>query len=134
MLRGGAAILEVLPICCSVAGNSAGPSLSVSHVWLFVIPWTVSCQAPLSMGLSRQEYWSELPFSSPGDFSWTRGQTLVSCISCIAGRFFTHWAIREAFICRLICSMISYWPRAYRSTQTPLSLTSQGHRTQYSTP
>ena len=30
-------------------------------------PWTVSRQAPLSMGFSRQEYWSELPFSSPGD-------------------------------------------------------------------
>ena len=31
------------------------------------IPWTVACQAPLSMGLSRWEYWSELPFPSPGD-------------------------------------------------------------------
>ena len=30
-------------------------------------PWTVGCQAPLSMGFPRQEYWSELPFSSPGD-------------------------------------------------------------------
>ena len=32
-----------------------------------VTPWTVACQAPLSMGLSRQEYWSGLPFPSPGD-------------------------------------------------------------------
>ena len=30
-------------------------------------PWTVACQAPLSMGFSRQEYWSRLPFPSPGD-------------------------------------------------------------------
>ena len=30
-------------------------------------PWTVACQAPLSMGFSRQEYWSGLPFSSPGN-------------------------------------------------------------------
>ena len=30
-------------------------------------PWTVACQAPLSMGFSRQEYWSGLPFPSPGD-------------------------------------------------------------------
>ena len=30
-------------------------------------PWTVACQVPLSMGFSRQEYWSGLPFSSPGD-------------------------------------------------------------------
>ena len=29
--------------------------------------WTVACQAPLSIGFSRQEYWSELPFPSPGD-------------------------------------------------------------------
>ena len=33
--------------------------------WLFATPWTVECQAPLSMGCSRQEYWSGLPFSSP---------------------------------------------------------------------
>ena len=30
-------------------------------------PWTVACQAPLCMGFSRQEYWSGLPFPSPGD-------------------------------------------------------------------
>ena len=30
-------------------------------------PWTVACQAPVSMGFSRQEYWSGLPFPSPGD-------------------------------------------------------------------
>ena len=34
---------------------------------ILVIPWTVACQAPLSMGFSRQEYWSGLPFPSPGD-------------------------------------------------------------------
>ena len=38
-----------------------------SHVWLFVTLWTVACQAPLSMEFSRQEYWSGLPFPSPGD-------------------------------------------------------------------
>ena len=41
---------------CSVASNS------------FVTPWTVACQVPLSMGFSTQEYWSTLPFSSPGIF------------------------------------------------------------------
>ena len=40
---------------------------SLSHVWLFATPWTVAYQAPPSMGLSRQEYWSGLPFPSPGD-------------------------------------------------------------------
>ena len=40
---------------------------SLSHVRLFAAPWTVAYQAPLSMGFSRQEYWSGLPFPSPGD-------------------------------------------------------------------
>ena len=39
----------------------------LSYVWLFATPGTVACQAPLSMGFSRQDYWSGLPFSSPGD-------------------------------------------------------------------
>ena len=34
---------------------------------LFVTPWTVACQAPLSMRFSRQEYWSGLPFRTPGN-------------------------------------------------------------------
>ena len=38
-----------------------------SHVWLFVTPWTVAHQTPLSMGLSRQKYWSGLPCCPPGD-------------------------------------------------------------------
>ena len=39
----------------------------LSHVWLSVTPWTVACQFPLSMKFSKQEYWSWLPFPSPGD-------------------------------------------------------------------
>ena len=39
----------------------------LSHVCLSVTPWTVARQAPLSMGFSRQEYWSGLPFPSPSD-------------------------------------------------------------------
>ena len=48
-------------------------------------PWTVACQAPPSMGFSRQEYWSGLLFPSPGESSWPRDWTLVSCT---AGRLF----------------------------------------------
>ena len=40
---------------------------SFSHVQLFETPWTVAHQDPQSMGFSRQEYWSGLPFPSPGD-------------------------------------------------------------------
>ena len=39
----------------------------LSPVRLFVTPWTVAHQAPLSVGFPRQEYWSGLPFPSPGD-------------------------------------------------------------------
>ena len=41
--------------------------LSLSHVLLFSSPWTVAGQAPLSMGLSWEEYWRGLPFPPPGD-------------------------------------------------------------------
>ena len=40
---------------------------SLSRVRLFATPWTVAHQAPPSMGFSRQEYWSGVPFPSPGD-------------------------------------------------------------------
>ena len=40
---------------------------SLSRVRLFATPWTVVYQAPPSVGFSRQEYWSGLPFPSPGD-------------------------------------------------------------------
>ena len=43
------------------------PVKLLSYVWLFVIPWTVAYQAPLSMEFSRQDYWSGLPFPSLGD-------------------------------------------------------------------
>ena len=49
-------------------------------------PWTVACQAPLSMGFSRQEYWSGLPFPSPGDFP-NPGIEPASC--AFLGGFFT---------------------------------------------
>ena len=39
----------------------------LSHALLFATPWTVAHQAPLSVGFSHQEYWSELPFPPPGD-------------------------------------------------------------------
>ena len=60
------------------------------------ILWTVALQAPLSMGFSRQEYWSGLPFPSPEDLP-DRGTEPVSLVSpALAGRFFTTSATREA--------------------------------------
>ena len=57
-------------------------------------PWTVAHQAPPSMGFSRQEYWSGLPFPSPGESSRPRDRTQVSHI---AGRCFNLCTTREAF-------------------------------------
>ena len=53
---------------------------SLSPVQLFMTSWTVAYQAPQSMGFSRQEYWSGLPFPSPGDFP-TQGSnpSLLHC-------------------------------------------------------
>ena len=68
----------------------------ISHVWLFVTPWTIACQAPLSMRVSRQEHCSELPFPSPGESSRPKNQTLVSCVSCFVKWIRHPWATREA--------------------------------------
>ena len=57
---------------------------SLSHVLLFETPQTVAHQAPPSMEFSRQEYWSALPFSSPGDLPGDGTQ-----VSLIADRHFT---------------------------------------------
>ena len=53
---------------------------------LFVTPWTVANQALLSMGFPRQEYWSGMPFSSPGDLPDPGIE--LACLA-LAGRFFT---------------------------------------------
>ena len=63
----------------------------LSLVQLFATPWTAAHQALLSMGFPRQEYRSELPFSSPGQSFLSRNQTHVSCVSYI-GRQILYWA------------------------------------------
>ena len=72
------------------------PTPSVSHSAVSSSLWSRG----LSMGFSRQEYWSGLPFPSPGKSSWPRHWTQVSWI---AGRFFPIWATMEA------SSRLSLW-------------------------
>ena len=48
-------------------GGGGGGGLVAKLCPTLAIPWTIAHQAPLSMGFSRQEYWSGLPFPSPGD-------------------------------------------------------------------
>ena len=64
-----------------------------SRVRLLATPCTVARRAPLSMGFPRLEYWSGLPFPSPGESSRPRDRTCVSCVagrlSCIVNGFLT---------------------------------------------
>ena len=81
-------------------------SVSIDYIWIFLqcwyftsfvcvlvtqscptqTPWTIARQAPLSMGLLRQEYWSGLPFPSPGDHP---DPGFEPAFPVLAGRFFT---------------------------------------------
>ena len=67
-----------------------------SHVWLFTTLWTVACRNPPSMGLSRQEYWSELPGPPPGDLPNPGIQPASLKSPALAGGFFTTIPTWEA--------------------------------------
>ena len=59
----------------------------LSHVWLFMTPWTVAHQTPLSMGFPRQEYWSRMPLPLPGNLP-DPGISSASLLSLeLVGRF-----------------------------------------------
>ena len=62
------------------------------HAQLFVTPWTVAHQSPLSRGFSRQESWSWLPFPSPGNLADPR---IKPVSAAFAGRFFTTKSPRK---------------------------------------
>ena len=74
----------------------------LSSVRLFVITWTIACWAPLPMEFSRQEYWSGLPFPSPGDLPFRRKRSAQIHFALIASilaiwysklKLLTHWII-----------------------------------------
>ena len=79
--------VTLLLCCCSVAVMSNS----------FVTPWTIACQAPLFMGFPRQEYWSGLPFLSPGDLHKSVKVELVS--PALTGGFFTTEPPGNPFPC-----------------------------------
>ena len=70
----------------------------LSHVWLSATPPMVAQQAPWSVELSWQEYWSRLPFPTPGGSSQPRDQTQISCVSCIGRWNCYNWAIWESLM------------------------------------
>ena len=82
-----ARILEWSAIAFSNAWKWKAKVKSLSRVWLLPTPWTAAYQAPLSMGLSRQEYWSGVPLPSPAFFlEWSCLKiirlSLVSILTC----------------------------------------------------
>ena len=85
--------IQVLTLCLKVSLSVCTQPLR--HIWLLAALWTVAHQAPLSMGFSRQEYWSGLPFPPPGDFPdpGIEPQSLTS--PALARRFFTASATWE---------------------------------------
>ena len=70
-----------------------------SRVQLFVTVWTVAHKAPLSMGFSRQEYWSELPGPPPGYLPDQGIEPASPESPALAGEFFTTGATWEAPEC-----------------------------------
>ena len=70
----------------------------VAQSFLTLTPWTVVCQAPLSMGFPRQEYWSRLPFPSPGDLP---NPGIVPMSPVLAGRFFITEPAGKAYYIKL---------------------------------
>ena len=81
-------------ICCVFAMSVCVPS-HFSRVQLFVILWTIAHQAPLSMGFSRQEYWSEFPCSPPGNLPDPGIESKSLMSPALAGRFFNTSATWE---------------------------------------
>ena len=67
-----------------------------SHVRLFVILWTVAHQAPLSMGFSRQKYWSELPCPPPRDLPNPGVEPMSLSSPALADGFFSTSTTWEA--------------------------------------
>ena len=81
--------MDCSPPCSSIRDGG----LVAKSCPTLVTPCTVACQAPLSMGFSRQGILEWVAISFSRGSSWFRDWTQVSCI---AGRFFTDWAMREA--------------------------------------
>ena len=76
-----------------IVWKTIGSAQLLSHVWLFATPLTVARQAPLSVGLPRQEYWSGLSFPFPEDCP---DPGIEPGSPTLQADFFTNWATREA--------------------------------------
>ena len=102
-----AAVAAITHMTMKIMGRSVCVCVCVcvfscfSHVHLCVTLWTIAHQSPLSIAFSRQEYWSELPCSPPGDLpnpgiKPTGRQVFTGMSPALAGRFFTTSVTWEA--------------------------------------
>ena len=98
-------------MCVCVYGVHA-----LSCVWCFASPWTVALQAPLSMGFSRQEYWSGLPFPSPGDLPDPGIEPASLASPALPGGFFTTELPRK--IRTTLCTNYCYSQFTDENTET----------------
>ena len=94
-------------------------SYSHSFIQFFAIPWTVAHEAPLSMEFSRQEYWSGLPFPSPGDLpnpGIEPGYPALQADSLPSeppGKSASTWRLILVFVVECVCLMMSLLPVAF---------------------
>jgi len=84
---------QILQFLCCFIPSEVKVKVLVSQSYTTL--WTIIHQASLSVEFSKQEYWSGWPFPSPGESSQPRDWTHISCI---AGRLFTVWHIRETLL------------------------------------
>ena len=79
---------------------------------------TEACQAPLSVGFSRQRYWSAI--SSYRGSSWLTDRISISCVFCTAGGFFTYWVMGEALLQVIVFKPFSFytWKTAHMGQMT----------------
>ena len=99
-----------------------------SQVRLFATPWTIACQAPLSMGFFRQEYWSGLPCPPPGGLPDPGIQPASLMSPALAGSFFTTRATWEAQVwvgSGQLCSVAPLGSRPGHSFPSSLHTSSQ---------
>ena len=87
-----------------------------SHVWLCATLWTIACQAPLPMGFSRQEFWSELPCLLSGDLPDPGIEPTSPMSPALAGRFFpastnlgSLYPLYYVEVCSLFASQVVQW-------------------------
>ena len=102
----------------------------VGHDWVTELKWMdVACQAPLSMGFFRQEYWNGLPCPTPGDLP-NQVSNWASFVFCIASGFFTAGPPGKPYSIRSISSVYMSFPRG-STLETSASCIGVGKRDCY---